>query len=104
MDMDVANKFAKEMAEAIAAAIAANEQVEAVREKARNAGFDLRISLEAKVGFVNRHSGVSVTKITTPSRMITGSKAFDLTTNDRRLLHSLRIGAGEAPAKEADKT
>jgi len=92
---DVVNRFAKELADAIAAAIAENGQVEACRAKAREAGFDMRVSLEAVVGFVNRKNGAAVTKITTPSRLLAGRRAFELTANDKRFLRSLRIGADE---------
>jgi hypothetical protein len=37
-----------------------------------------------------------VTKITTPARLLPARKTFELTTNDRRFLRSLRIGADEA--------
>lgn len=96
---DVVNRFAKELADAIAAAVAENPQVEACRAKAREAGFDMRVTLEAVVGFVNRTSEDSVTKVATPPRPLAARHAFDLTTNDRRFLRSLRIGADEA--KEA---
>jgi len=96
---DVVNRFAKDLADAIAAAVAENPQVEACRAKARDAGFDMRVTLEAVVGFVNRTSGNSVTKITTPTRLLPARRSFDLTANDRRFLRSLRIGADEA--KEA---
>ena len=93
---DVVNRFAKELADAIAAAVAENPKVEACRDKAREAGFEMRVTLEAVVGFVNRSSGGPVTKITTPARLLTGSRSFGLTQNDRRFLRSLRIGADEA--------
>ncbi|MBI2829291.1 MAG: hypothetical protein HYX77_08490 [Acidobacteria bacterium] len=93
------NRFAKELADAIAAAVAENPQVEACRTKAREAGFDMRVTLEAVVGFVNRTRGGAVTRITTPTRLLPARRSFDLTTNDRRFLRSLRIGADEA--KEA---
>ena len=97
---DVVNRFAKELADAIAAAVAQDPQVEACRAKAREAGFDMRVTLEAIVGFVNRNSGTAVTKITTPARLLPARKGFDLTLNDRRFLRSLRIGCDE-PSKEA---
>ena len=93
---DVVNRFAKELADAIAAAVAENPQVEACRARARDAGFDMRVTLEAVVGFVNRTNGTAVTKITTPSRLLPGKRTFDLTTNDRRFLRSLRIGCDDA--------
>ena len=93
---DVVNRFAKELADAIAAAVAENPQVEACRARAREAGFDMRVTLEAVVGFVNRNNGAAVTKITTPARLLAARKSFELTTNDRRFLRSLRIGVDEA--------
>ena len=93
---DVVNRFAKELADAIAGAVAENPQVEACRAKAREAGFDMRVTLEAVVGFLNRNDGAAVTKITTPARLLPGRRAFELTANDKRFLRSLRIGADEA--------
>jgi hypothetical protein len=99
---DVVNRFAKELADAIAAAVAENPEVEACRARAREAGFDMRVTLEAVVGFMNRNNGTAVTKITTPARLLPARKSFDLTTNDRRFLRSLRIGADEAPKETVD--
>ena len=93
---DVVNRFAKELADAIAAAVAENPQVEACRGRAREAGYDMRVTLEAVVGFVNRNNGAAVTKITTPTRLLAARKTFELTTSDRRFLRSLRIGVDEA--------
>ena len=59
---DVVNRFAKELADAIAAAVAENPQVEACRARAREAGFDMKVTLEAVVGFVNRNNGGSVAR------------------------------------------
>ncbi len=98
---DVVNRFAKELADAIAAAVAENSEVEACRAKAREAGFDMRVTLEAVVGFVNRNSDTAVTKVTTPARLLPGRKLFDLTANDRRFLRSLRIGVDETPKQPA---
>ena len=93
---DVVNRFAKELADAIAVAVAESPQVEACRANAREAGFDLRVSLEAVVGFVNRSNESALTKIAAPARLLPPRRSFDLTANDRRFLRSLRIGADEA--------
>jgi len=93
---DVVNRFAKELADAIAAAIADNPQVESCRNRAKDAGYDMRVTLEAVVGFVNRSTGNSVAKITAPARVLPARRSFELTANDRRFLRSLRIGADEA--------
>ncbi len=99
---DVVNRFAKELADAIAAAVAENSEEEACRAKTLEAGFDMRVTLEAVVGFVSRNNGTAVTKVTTPARLLTGRKSFDLTTNDRRFLRSLRIGVDETPQEAVE--
>ena len=51
---DVVNRFARELADAIAVAVAENPQVEACREKARAAGFEMKVTLEAVLASVVR--------------------------------------------------
>ena len=92
---DVVNRFARELADAIAAAVAENPQVEACREKARAAGFEMKVTLEAVVGFVNRSQANSLTKTASPARMLQPRRNFEVTANDRRFLRSLRIAADE---------
>jgi len=93
---DVVNRFAKELADAIAAAVAANPQVEACREKARAAGFDMKVTLEAVVGFANRsQQSQAVTRVQGPARAVPVRRTFEVTANDRRFLRSLRIAADE---------
>jgi hypothetical protein len=94
---DVVNRFARELADAIAAAVAENPQVEACREKARAAGFEMKLTLEAVVGFVSRSRTAALTKVTAPARAVVPQprRAFDVTANDRRFLRSLRIAADE---------
>lgn len=99
---DVVNQFARELADAIAAAVADNPGVEACRARAREAGLDMRVTLEAAVSFVNRSNGAAVTKITTPPRLLNGKRDFELTSNDRRFLRSLRIGADESPKEPVE--
>jgi hypothetical protein len=93
---DVVNRLARELADAIAAAVADDPQVEACRERARAAGFEMRVTLEAVVGFVNRTSTTAVAKVPTPARAVAARRQFDITANDRRFLRSLRIAADEA--------
>jgi hypothetical protein len=96
---DVVNRFARELADAIAAAVAENPQVEACREKARAAGFEMKVTLEAVVGFVNRTQTSALAKVTTPARSVREvqqpRRTFEVTANDRRFLRSLRIAADE---------
>src|SRR5271167_1235430 len=93
---DVVNRFARELADAIAAAVAENPQVEACREKARAAGFEMKVTLEAVVGFVNRSQSAALTKVATPARPARELRRnLEVTANDRRFLRSLRIAADE---------
>ena len=96
---DVVNRFARELADAIAAAVAENPQVEACREKARAAGFEMKVTLEAVVGFVNRSQTSALAKVTPPARSVREvaqpRRTFEVTANDRRFLRSLRIAADE---------
>lgn len=100
----VVNQLARELAEAISAAVADDARVEACREKARDAGFDLRVSLEAVIGFAGRSApstGAAV-KSASPRRVTTARLPLDITANDRRFLKSLRISADETTGKEVD--
>ena len=101
--MEDVNQYARELADAIAAAVAENQQVEACRERARQAGFEMRVTLEAVVGFVNRTNGGPVAKVAAPARVLPSRKALEITANDRRFLRSLRIAADQAAAGEAGK-
>ena len=96
---DVVNRFARELADAIAAAVAENPQVEACREKARAAGFEMKVTLEAVVGFVSRSQTAALAKVAAASRARPGivqpRRTFEVTANDRRFLRSLRIAADE---------
>jgi len=96
---DAVNQYAKELADAIAAAIADSSRVKSCRAKVREAGFDMLVTLEAVVGFVDLTTESSVTKMAPQARLLPAGRTFDLTANDRRFLRSLRIGAHEA--KEA---
>jgi hypothetical protein len=97
---DVVNRFARELADAIAAAVAENPQVEACREKARAAGFEMKVTLEAVVGFASRSQpqSAALAKVAAPQRAareLQPKRSFEVTANDRRFLRSLRIAADE---------
>jgi hypothetical protein len=92
---DVVNRFARELADAIAGAVADDARVEACRERARAAGFEMRVTLEAVVGFVNRGNAGAVERVPTPARIVPARRALEMTANDRRFLRSLRIAATE---------
>jgi hypothetical protein len=93
------NQLARELTDAIAAAVADDARIEACREKARAAGLDMRVSLEAVIGFVDREKaagkGSSVKRSTQRS-------SLEMSANDRRFLKSLRISADEPTEKEVE--
>jgi hypothetical protein len=101
---DVVNRLARELSDAIAAAVADDPRVEACRERARAAGFELKVSLEAVIGFVNRTAPGALAKLPAPTK---GGRAaerrpFEISANDRRFLRSLRIAADETQEKEVE--
>ena len=102
---DIVNRLARELADAIAAAVADDPQVEACREKARAAGFEMKVTLEAVVGFVNRttttEKGGAMVKVPAPAKVV-ARRALDMTANDRRFLRSLRIAADEPKKEEVE--
>ena len=93
------NQLARELTEAVSAAVANDARVEACREKARAAGYEMRVSLDAVVSFTSRDA--SPTKTTT-GRKSSGRSAFEMSANDRRFLKSLRIAADEPTEKEVE--
>jgi hypothetical protein len=86
-------QLARELTDAISAAVAADPRVEACREKARAAGFDIRLSMEAVVGFHDADPQKSLARKALP-------QPFDMSATDRRFLKSLRISADEAVEKK----
>ena len=103
---DVVNRFARELADSIAAAVSESAEVEACRERARAAGYEMKVNLEAVVGFVNRgqpQGDADCTSKPVPaSKALVPRKPFDMTVNDRRFLRSLRIAAEEAKVEETN--
>ena len=106
---DVVNRFARELADAIAAAVAESPAVEACRERARAAGYEMKVSLEAVVGFVSRgqdkdkEKGAVPANVSAASRALAPRQAVEMTANDRRFLRSLRIAADDAKVEETDR-
>jgi hypothetical protein len=107
---DVVNRMAKELSDAIAAAVAEDARVEACRERARAAGFEMRVSLEAVIGFVNRTQPGAVARPATTPQQQAQQKAlpaaqrrqFEISANDKRFLRSLRIASDETTEKEVE--
>jgi hypothetical protein len=102
---DVVNRMARELSDAIAAAVAEDARVEACRERARAAGFELKVSLEAVIGFVNRSTPGALAKVPAPQKSAARTadrRPFEISANDRRFLRSLRIAADETQEKEVE--
>ena len=92
------NQLARELTEAVSAAVANDARVEACREKARAAGFDMRVSLEAVVAFASRDAATGKGS----SNKRANRSGLEMSANDRRFLKSLRIAAEEAAEKEKE--
>ena len=93
------NQLARELTDAIAAAVADDARIEACREKARAAGLDMRVSLEAVIGFVDREKSPGKGNA---ARRSTQRSSLEMSANDRRFLKSLRISADEPTEKEVE--
>lgn len=102
---DVVNRFARELADSIAAAVSESAEVEACRERARAAGYEMKVNLEAVVGFVNRgqpQTDADGAKTVPANKALVPRKPFEMTVNDRRFLRSLRIAAEETKVEETN--
>ena len=104
---DVVNRMARELSDAIAAAVAEDARVEACRERARAAGFEMKVSLEAIIGFVNRTQPGGLARTVPPPQQKAlppqqQKRQFEISANDKRFLRSLRIAADEAQEKEVE--
>jgi hypothetical protein len=100
---DVVNRVARELTAAIAAAVAEDARVEACRERARAAGFDLQLSLEAVIGFAPRTTSSALTRAPRKEAKPHAEKRpLEMSANDRRFLRSLRIAADETQEKEVE--
>lgn len=89
---DVVNRLARELADAIGAAVTEDPHVEACREKARAAGYEMRVSLEAVVGFGTASEALETDEEREADRQ---ARQMEITANDRRFLRSLRIATDE---------
>jgi hypothetical protein len=104
---DVVNRFARELADAVAAVVAESPEVEACRARARAAGFEMKLTLEAVVGFAARTPPAEAPPVTaevTPAtKALAPRRPVEMTANDRRFLRSLRIAADDAKVEETDR-
>lgn len=100
---DVQNRFARELADAVAAAVAQSGDVERCRERAKAAGYHLHVTLEATVGFAPLAGHEPADADSAPDAAATPDELpeFAVSANDRRFLRSLRIAADEVNVDEA---
>ena len=97
---DVVHRLSRELADAMAAAVADDSRVGACYERARAAGYDMKVSVEAVIGFADRpkaEDGASETAKATGAAE--GEAGGMMNSNDRRFLRSLRIAADEPTPK-----
>ena len=102
MDEGVANQLARELADAIAAAVAADARVEACHAKARQAGVELKVVLATEArprdpgdpAPADGHAE-TVAEARTPAEC---PPSHGMSVADRRFLKALRISAGHAPS------
>jgi hypothetical protein len=100
---DVVNRLARELSDAISAAVSEDARVEAARERARAAGFEMKISLEAVIGFMNRSNSTALARVGAAVKAPKAAeRAFEISANDKRFLRSLRIAADEPQEKEVE--
>ena len=92
---DVVNQFARELAAAMGAAVARDSEVAACRDKARAAGYEMQVSLEAVIGFGVRARSEAAAETATPGAEQANGQHLKITADDRRFLRSLRISTGE---------
>ena len=92
---NVMSQLARELADAIGAAVEEDPKVEACWEKARAAGYEMQVSLEAVVGFGSRSGSQALAKVETSAAAEPPPQPTEITANDRRFLRSLRIAADE---------
>jgi hypothetical protein len=101
---DAVNRMGRELSDAIAAAVAEDARVEACRERARAAGYEIKVSLEAVIGFVDRSTPGALARVVPSQKSLRTERrnALEMSASDRRLLRSLRIAADETQETEVE--
>lgn len=95
---NVMTRLARELADAISVAIKEDPSVAACWEKARAAGYEMQVSLEAVVGFGSRARSQAPAELDAsdgPEDPGDPGRPIEMTADDRRFLRSLRIAADE---------
>ena len=92
---EAVNRLARDLVDAVAGAVARDPRVEACRQKARAAGYDMRVTLDALVRFASRTPAQAASRQAPPARDPEPRQPFEISASDRRFLRSLRIAADE---------
>ncbi len=97
---DKCNAIAKEFADTIAAVLADDPRIAALRAKARQEGFGIHLQIEANIGFKNcvppRPPQQAMAIYVPPTVAAKPGVEVEFGSNDRRFLRSLRIAADVA--------
>lgn len=96
------NRYVRELIDLINAAAGRDAAVRACRERAREAGFDVTIKVEAVVELLDgrKTADAEATAEVPPARRLPAARrGYEVTAADRRFLRSLRIAA-EQTAEE----
>ncbi len=100
---EAVTRYAHELVEAIASAVTHDPKVDACRQRARAAGYEMRVTLEALVGFTSRRPAANAHGAAAPpSRDAGPRRPFEISASDRRFLRTLRIGVDEAAEEEVE--
>ncbi len=99
---DVQNRLARELAEAVAAAVSKSTEVEHCRERGKAAGYHLHLTLEATVGFAVLAGHQPSATDSDAAAPLDELPVFEVSANDRRFLRSLRIAADEVKVEETN--
>ncbi len=102
---DAQNRLARELAVAIAAAVQHSADVEACRGRAREAGYHLKVTLDATVGFaaLPGHEPDAVAPGDgDEGGAVEEAASLEMSANDRRFLRSLRIAVDDVRIEEAN--
>ena len=92
---DVVNQLAKELADAIGAAVADNAKHRSVPRQGARRGFRSACLDRSRRRLRQPHQRRRGDRVTTPARLLPGKREYELTSNDRRFLRSLRISCDE---------
>ena len=92
---EAVNRYARELVDAVAGAVARDPRVDSCRQRARAAGYDMRVTLDVLVRVASRAPAAGASRPVPPAREAAPGQPFEVSASDRRFLRSLRIAADE---------